>query len=641
MLAGGTSSGSSVGKNYISGYNSNPCNGDFENGTDSGWRLCQVSSITNGTPSGLTLNAGTVSKSILSVGQIAGQYSLQTIFPSTANQGIITDVFTIDTEDQAKPLTFKFYYQVTSGASGANFSGTSSNTFLVAIYAVNGSNVGWIQPAGVYSMTQATGAGIATGTFQTYSDATQYRFAVLCVNAPSASVTIVFDDFQLGPQVAPIGPVVTDWLTYPATISNFGTVAFQSIKSRRVGDSLEVYGYFQMGTGSASVGTITLGFQGQNSNVTIDSSKLTANATIGWASVNQQTATFFAVSPLWDGSNLIKFGVQTSTANQLSAPATTNNFAASSVITFFAKFPIQGWSSNVQMSNDTDTRIVDLKVNNASSITPSGTIGTSFSTSTNINFNTNPVRDSHGAYSSGIYTVPVSGDYFVSSRTEMSHTSSTGTFVSLSIGVNNIERMTQAIKPATTNAYPFVSGLVTGLNAGDQISVRLFGDPTSKAFVASVINDLTVHRLSGPSVVAASESVTASYYLSATFAASTTIPINFDLKEFDSHNAVTTSATAWKFTAPISGVYEVSTYAYGENPGTSVSFYIYKNQPSVGTATKVINFQKSGANSSGSCLIKLNAGDYIDMRPNQPRNITGAPLNSENCSFMEIKRVGN
>jgi hypothetical protein len=64
----------------------------------------------------------------------------------------------------------------------------------------------------------------------------------------------------------------------------------------------------------------------------------------------------------------------------------------------------------------------------------------------------------------------------------------------------------------------------------------------------------------------------ASYWVSSNFTASSTVPINYDSKEYDVENCVTTSATAWKYTAKYAGVYEVEAFTYGT---TSCNFLVY------------------------------------------------------------------
>lgn len=133
--------------------------------------------------------------------------------------------------------------------------------------------------------------------------------------------------------------------------------------------------------------------------------------------------------------------------------------------------------------------------------------------------------------------------------------------------------------------------------------------------------------------------VTASYWLSAAFTASTTIPINFDSKEFDSHNAVTTSPTAWKFTAPISGTYLISGYVT-YSAGGSAYIRVYKNGAFYKTLAQIINGSQL-QQGTPSAVIKLSAGEYIDIRPDTSLAMGGnASLASNSASNITITRIG-
>jgi hypothetical protein len=95
--------------------------------------------------------------------------------------------------------------------------------------------------------------------------------------------------------------------------------------------------------------------------------------------------------------------------------------------------------------------------------------------------------------------------------------------------------------------------------------------------------------------------------------------IDFEDKEFDSHNAVTTGAS-WKFTAPISGTYNISvSVGFGSiswTAGEEVDLVVYKNG-SNNSNLLLKEFEATGSFAmihSGSTLISLNEGDYIDAR---------------------------
>lgn len=119
-------------------------------------------------------------------------------------------------------------------------------------------------------------------------------------------------------------------------------------------------------------------------------------------------------------------------------------------------------------------------------------------------------------------------------------------------------------------------------------------------------------------VVAASASIAAS--------ATTTTgqPINFATVQFDTHGAVTTGA-AWKYTAFTSGPFRVSLLI---DANATVSYQLYKNGVTQGyITTAAIN-----AFGSGTRVLQLVAGDYIDIRPD-----TGATIQAQ--SFINIEKI--
>lgn len=130
----------------------------------------------------------------------------------------------------------------------------------------------------------------------------------------------------------------------------------------------------------------------------------------------------------------------------------------------------------------------------------------------------------------------------------------------------------------------------------------------------------------------------ASAWLSANFTASSTVPINFDSIEYTSVSGlITPSATAWKFTAPESGVYQISGFI-GLNSGTG-QIMIYKN----GSAHKTLSYVGGAGSVPGysSATVKLSAGDYIDFRPTVSLNVTGGSISTANISHISIVKVAD
>lgn len=128
--------------------------------------------------------------------------------------------------------------------------------------------------------------------------------------------------------------------------------------------------------------------------------------------------------------------------------------------------------------------------------------------------------------------------------------------------------------------------------------------------------------------------VAASYRVSTSFAASTTVPVNFDTKIFDTHGAVTTSPTAWRFIAPMPGYYHVDLSASATSSTAAIVVYIN------GTITRTIScWQVSATNAmtAGSGLFKLNATDYLEIRPTG--NTTFEYVSTNHSSSIHIFRL--
>lgn len=625
---GGSANGG-TGKNYLTTYKNNPGNGNFESASTTGWSLGTTGTLSNGLPTGSPTfgsgASGNLSISTVSSGQLAGSYSLSYASSAATTQGnmLASDAFSIDLEDQAKVLTWKFYYKAQTNPSNANWSGTSSNSFGVAVYDVT--NSAWLGVAGQFSMTQNSGIGISVGTFQTAINTAQLRFVLYNVNATSGAVTLYLDDFSVGPQTAPIGPVVTDWVAYTPTFTGFGTPTNVAFYSRRVGDTLEVHGHFNTGTPSAVTNQITLGYNGSNANVTINTNKIyNGNQIVGSATVSVASTTRFSWTVIASGAHsYIGIGAQTSTggANGVGLGTNVVNTSGDQVEVFFT-VPIVGWSSNVQMSNDTDTRVISFSGGNSSQALTAGT--------TNISLIA--TKDTAGSWSGSTYVVPVSGDYFASAAYIANGASTVSIYKN---GALYAYGTTANITGQATNG----AMLVTGCVPGDTISFR----STSTVTVTSISG--TIFRLSGPSVIAATESVNARYTNSSgqTIANSTITQINSWTRDFDSHNAFASNA----YVVPVSGKYQVNikllfagtSMAAG---GVHTTAYIYVNGTAVssGEGTAVTNAsEQAGVNMSD--IINVNAGDSITVRLQHSNGGNRALITIGTANTFSISRVGN
>jgi hypothetical protein len=616
---------------------------NFESNTVSGWQLF-TTTLTGVIPTGsLTLGtAASISIAATSTSPLSGTYSLAVGNTAstniTAGQGIISQVYALDQVDQAKVLATRFAYKAAANLSTAlmNFSGTSSNTWAVYIYDVT--NSAWIQPAGVYNLVQSSGVGIQTGTWQTPSNMSQFRIALVCVNSttgttPAANAyQMIFDEFYVGPQAQASGPFVGDWQDFPsvaagtlltATTSNptYGTVQHNKAQWRRVGSDMEIRWDFRQSTaGTGGSGTylfnLPAGYQMDSSKVTIsatnDDSKSVGvfdykdGTTIGTGYLVAHTSIAMRwVMQFNNAGTSYGTGTINSTFGQL-----TNALVEYSIK---ARVPILGWSSNSVQSSDTDTRVVAARYYQASNTTQGA------------NFLDWPTKDfdTHSAATTGSnvwkYTVPVAGTYRVT--VEFSGVANSNIYLYKNGSQVTAGRLIYTQSTGNGNGSQTVFCV-----AGDYLQVSSGG--------ANLYNGaICIERISGPATIAASEQVAAAYWASANGTANTTTPINFDSKEFDTHGAVTTGAS-WKFTAPRSDIYTFG-FVANQSAGATIYWHVYKN----GTIYKLLNYATAppGFNFSCSTQVYLNAGEYIDIRSSASAPYSGGALSSNSGSNFWIR----
>lgn len=78
----------------------------------------------------------------------------------------------------------------------------------------------------------------------------------------------------------------TPWVTYTPTFTGFGTCTNISVFSRRLGDTLQVFGRFTAGTSTATEGRLTLGYNGTSANVSADATIVPSIRFLGLAVVS-------------------------------------------------------------------------------------------------------------------------------------------------------------------------------------------------------------------------------------------------------------------------------------------------------------------------------------------------------------------
>lgn len=558
--------------------------------------------------------------------------------------------FTIDNGQQTSVQTISFGY---SPASGTYSGGTSSTDSDIEVYIYDVTNATVIQPAG-YKIDGAVNGSYyksAQVTFQTANNSTSYRLIFNVATTSASAYTMKLDEIKVGPQNTARGPPVTDWVSYTPTVTHDSggiTNATHTGKWRRVGDSIEVYVQTVFSNTSAAFGGL---YYGLPSGLTADSTKFPgASVTIpaiGTASMyDTSTKVYGPVSVVWGGSaaSLRVNTIDTATTanpTRSDPPTNTYPFTFNNTDTITAEFtvPILGWSSSVLMSSDASTSVVAFS--GQKSAAQSGISG-----STRLTYGTVSVEKGLSyASATGLVTVQVPGTYRVYGSLQFESVAS-GEYVELTVYKNTSSAQCDALNYATQTTHWLDVDCVRDYVAGDTIEIKSNSNSATYDASSGSRAQFMVTRISGPSQIAASETVAARYYVSAStantsFADDSPEIVDADTKIYDTHGAVTTGA-AWKFTAPVAGKYHVcirQRWANGTNLADTDGF-LYKNGASY---AGVFGSPTASVYDHNGCVtVNTVAGDYLQWYASQNDSAAGARnITTTGNAFIDIYRIGN
>lgn len=538
-------------------------------------------------------------------------------------QGISFD-FTIDRADEAKPLAIEFDYEPLSGFVAG--SDSTNSDLVVYVYDLDYSTL--IQPA-PFKLVGGVGAKHKfLGEFQSSAasggaNARKYRLILHVATTNASAWTFKFDGVRVGPNPISYGSPITDWIAFTPT-STWNTNVTHTGKWRRVGDSMEVLVRILLsGAPNATTLNINLptGYQ-------IDTAKLNTITNVvvplgGGHALDSGT-----------GENLLQVRYATTTA--VSVYALTANasfvgennvsdvlpqtFANNDSVEVRFEVPILGWSSSVEISNDTSTRVVACRAHTSTTSLGGTEAAVVFTSKT---------YDTHNAYdtTNGRFTAPVAGKYRVTASLRFATQSYTsGNLQEIYIAKNGttVSLMDRNYYESSQSTIAQVDGSDTvELAAGDYI--QIFGSNSVTTSLGGSLNYFCVERISGPAQVAASELVAAKYYRSAnqTSIGNPAVTIAYDTAIFDTHGAFNPSNG--RFTAPVAGIYSflVQFYAGLSNDGQRKSLRYRIN--GAGTEPYIGQVASIGAGSADRGFagfnVKLNAGDYVEIRFESTANV--------------------
>lgn len=536
----------------------------------------------------------------------------------------VSYAFTIDSADKAKILNISFDYEIASGT----FTSGDSSDVRVWIYDVTNSVLIPVTPATIQG-----GGSLQwkfSGVFQTASNSTSYRLILHCATTSASAYTFEFDNVVVGPQVVNYGAPIGDWTAWTPTGTWSSNTTYTGYW-RRVGDTMQIEAKVAL-TGNPT-GSFTLNLP---SGYSIDTAKITGatsnNKSLGIASlVDSGTAEYTGHVSYESATSVSAYYLIASTTNvqlnsaQVSA-SSPYTFASGDAVYLQFQVPISGWGSSVAMSNDTDTRVVAASVYGDPASATAG----------------NPIIfpsvafDTHGTYNAttGVYTVPVSGYYRVGGYLR---SPADAGYIELEVDGATSIRVGRVDGGETSTC----SGIVK-VNAGQTLNL------SPSATVDLTTSYLQIDRLSGPSTIAATETVACCYTTaSGTFNDTNLNIVTYGTKLKDTHGMMSGSIV----TIPVSGIYSISaafatnfnaTASTGGSPSNDY-MYLYKDGSSFLYSIGMEDGDGDNVVQSYSINIQavpLLAGQTLQIR-SQRANNTGSLTGAASTSWFSVVRVGN
>jgi len=555
---------------------------------------------------------------------------------ASSSQGMgVSYNFTIAAADQAKMHSISFDYAI---ASGTFAGGSDSSLGDLNVYIYDVTNAQIIQPQGFKVLGSVVGQQYKhQATFQTNSNSTSYRLILGIVSTSTQAWTVKIDNVQVGPQPVLFGAPVTDGVQVAVT-GSWSNTTYTCFETRMGGYAKYDFYWVLTGTPASSsthslnlpsgrtIDVLRLGAgsaPNPNSRIPFSTGSMLRTATGEVPLVANYTSTtavnlahvqsIGATSPTDVSNGLTK-----------TAPYT---FASGDVGQMSFIVPILGWGSSVVMSNDTDTRVVAMTAQKAA-----GNHTSSGSEQDVATWSTASV-DTHAAFNSttGVYTVPVSGLYEISGVAGFAANSTGSRYFTVQkngTGTLSLNALSAAAS-GTVDAHIAIPSIVVSCNAGDTLRLRAFqSSGGSLAYTTGAELSMSIKRLSGPSAIAASESVSMQATSGAIGSVTSGNIMVFATKAFDSHGGYSTATG--RYTVPVSGKYNVNC-TLTQSSGTP-TIAVYKN----GALANFLFSLTSGTGvRSGSIIMNLVAGDILDIRP----DATTTTASSENR--FEVFRIGN
>jgi hypothetical protein len=544
--------------------------------------------------------------------------------------------FTVDKGYRTRTVEVSFLYRVSSGTMTA---GSDSTTGDLVVYAYNKGDVSGttrvIQLTPYKTTCNSSSQCNFVGYFQLDAQDTQYRLALHWAGTGTSAVNVDFDEISVGPKNSAQGPPVSDATSYTPTLSNI-TATVNSSTWQRIGDRMRIVGTLTL-TGAAS-GNIGISLP---SGYSIDTSKVNSSTAqnLGVAYAVDATGNLYTGNALYGGTSTINFtGPNTASRWNATVPFT---WASSDTLSYIVDVPIQGWGSNLAMSNDGDSRPTGALYQG----TATGTLNSSQ------NLVTFPTKrsDSHAAYSSGTYTVPSAGYYDISATAEVNATYAAGGGASIFIKVNGTEiSRGKATQVGSGAGYVLPTAIVKfyPLNAGDLVTVYVTTDGTSPSY-GGTGGGFAISKVQGREATVPGDPLLALYTSSAnqTFSNTTPVALVHGTKVYDTFNLYNSSTGVFTcnqaMKVRVSGAFFLTSATYVLGSRAYISLYKNGSQSKIMNAQYGIAAQTTPISLGGTATIDCVAGDTLQVYAGADANAATTLNGNAQGNWVSYEKAGN
>ena len=544
------------------------------------------------------------------------------LISKTANnaqgQGVSYD-FIIDPADQAQVLRISFDY-----STSANYADGDIRVYIYDYF-----NLRLIEV--VDRDLLASSKGKFVGTFQTSPDSLSYRLIFHVASANALAYTVEIDNVIVGPQTIVKGAIVTDpevttvtsLFGAATTPPTFGTLIADKLSYSRRGKYLVIQG---------SIGQSTAGTAGSGLYHILLPENLSADATFiengGNAGLGVVGSAQLANGLFYTGSVAIRttnpgqlrfiFGSDLLAPNQISnshLPPTTATWRLS----FTAEVPIQGWSSNVVLSEDAGNREIyaRLDLNNVSQ-----TVSVAGNTLVLLSNASEDTTNSFDA-STNVWVCPESGLYDLNGQVYVTGLTATDSNA-IGLRINGTGLFATFNQPGNSILAQTLTCSVTyRLNKGDTVGLN-FSSQTDASYTINGNSGrtfLSIAKRSSPQTIAASEVVACRYATnnSTVTIGTTDQVIVYEDFQYDTHNAYNTSTGIW--TCPQSGYYQFNASITLENLALATGGTFYASIVADPLTAPSKGFEQFITGNGSSTVRQLNCNHALYVTKGRPVGI--------------------